>query len=73
MLVEGYEKADQGAGAVTADTWFHFGMTWPGNGTHFDIYIDGVYRDTSTFSKWSYRFPKFGLPLAFRGWKLGWW
>ena len=53
MMVEGYEKADQIASTVTADTWFHFGMTWPGNGTHFEVYIDGVYKSTSSFSKWT--------------------
>ena len=51
MVTEGVETADQGPGTVAADTWFHFGMTWPGNGNRFEVYIDGVYKSTSTHCK----------------------
>ncbi len=42
---------DTPGGTVTPNTWFHIGVTWPGPGNLFKLYIDGAFFQNSTESK----------------------
>ncbi len=44
---ENYKRGDIPGSTVTAGTWFHFALTWPGPGNQFKTFINGVYQTTS--------------------------
>ncbi len=49
-MMTGYPRTrnDIPGASVSRDVWFHFGMTWPGPGNIFKVFIDGVFVQNST-------------------------
>ncbi len=42
-----YKRGDIPGSTLPPETWFHFGLTWPGPGSNFTTFINGNYQTTS--------------------------